>query len=445
MKKTFLTLLAVGFISSALFAQTIESIKTMLTLSQYTKAKEDLDKAMGNAKINSKAEAYILKASIYAALSMEETNKNKPAGDLLASDAYTAFNKYKEMDKSMALVSDPVYQNAAVNIYSNYYSSGYNEYSLKNYKGGFEKLQKAAEFSDFLIAQKILSFPLDTNVNILAGITAEQSGNKPEAAKYYSRLADAKIPGADFESIYRFLVGHYFTSKNYELFEKYKAIGAELYPKSEYYKYDKIDFAVGLETELDKKIKAVEEVLAKDPDNYKANQVLGEIIYDTLNSTHEGAVLPANAVDLEKIMVGAFQKAAAAKPNVELSYIYIGDHFINKASKVGDQRTAHTKAMQARTKPGTKASAEDTKKRDDLDKLYGETLEGAREPYEKAADIFAAKPSLDNKDKQQYKKVVSYLSEIYAFKKVMAKAKPAEAAKFAADEKKWNDRYDSIK
>jgi hypothetical protein len=41
----------------------------------------------------------------------------------------------------------------------------------------------------------------------------------------------------------------------------------------------------------------------------------------------------------------------------------------------------------------------------------------------------------------------SYLADIFAFKKAMAgKAKnPAEQAKWAAEEKKWNDRYDSIK
>ncbi len=445
MKKSFLTFLAVAFFAGASFAQSIETIKNMLIINQYAKAKEDLDKAMLNSKFNTKAEAYILKAAIYAGLSMDATNKGTAAGDLLVTEAYTSFNKYKEMDKSMALMSDAIYQNGPINIYSNFYSSGYSDYTAKNPKSAFEKLQKAAELSDLLIAQKLLQVPLDTNINILAGITAEQSGNKVEAAKYYNRLADAKIPGDDFESIYRFLVTYYFGIKNIELFEKYKAIGAELYPKNDFYKYDKIDFAVGLEPNLDKKVKAVEEVLAKDPDNYKANQVLGEIIYDTLNSNAKDAVLPANADELEKIMVAAFNKAAAAKPTVELSYIYIGDHFINKASKLGDMRTAHTKAMQARTKPGTKASPEDIKRRDELDKIYGDALEGAREPYEKAAAIFAPRTSLDNKDKQQYKKVASYLSEIFAYKKVVAKAKPAEAAKFAADEKKWNDRYDSIK
>ena len=40
----------------------------MMILQQYKKAKEDLDKNMGNAKFTSKPEAYLLKAAVYAGL-----------------------------------------------------------------------------------------------------------------------------------------------------------------------------------------------------------------------------------------------------------------------------------------------------------------------------------------------------------------------------------------
>ena len=62
-------------------AQTIESVKTMLTLQQYTKAKEELDKGMGNAKFNSKPEAYMLKCCVYAALAMDNANKSTATGE----------------------------------------------------------------------------------------------------------------------------------------------------------------------------------------------------------------------------------------------------------------------------------------------------------------------------------------------------------------------------
>ena len=91
-------------------------------------------------------------------------------------------------------------------------------------------------------------------------------------------------------------------------------------------------------------------------------------------------------------MKEAFEKSAKAKPETaEIPFLYMGDHFINKASKVNDRREAHSKDMKARTKPGAMSSKEDIAKRDALDKEYGETLEQAREPYEKVAAILPIK------------------------------------------------------
>jgi hypothetical protein len=236
-----------------------------------------------------------------------------------------------------------------------------------------------------------------------------------------------------------------------EGFEKYKKIGKEVFPKSDYFDFDKVDFAVGLVNTFQEKLKAIDEVLATDPTNFKANQVLGEIIYDTLNPRdEEGVILPENYNELEKKMVDAFTRSSKVKPEYEIPLLYIGDHYINKASRVDEKRNKHAQDMKARTKPGTMASKEDVAKRDALDKEYWDTMDGAREPYLAAASIFAdrvTKGELEARDKQQYKKVTSYLSEIYGLKKVMAnKAKNlADKAKWEAEEKKWNDRYESIK
>jgi hypothetical protein len=429
-------------------AQKIDEVKNLVVFNKFKEAKTEVDKGMNNPKFNTKAEAYMLKTVIYAGLSMEEANKNSAAGDQLANDADLAFKKYKEMDPSMSLINDPIYQNGPINLYSNYYTSGFNDYSGKKWQASYEKFKRAVEYSDLLIKNKLFQSPLDTNVLILAGITAENSNNKEEAVLYYSRLADNKVTGEGFESVYRYLVSHYFAKKDMASFEKYKALGRQLYPKSEYFEYDKVDFAVGLVEKFEEKVKAVEEVLVTDPDDFKANEVLGEVIFEALNPKEDTDPVPANADELEKRMVLAFNKAASVKPDYEIPYLFIGDHFINKAVKMNNKREAHQKEMQARTKPGTKSSPEDIKKRDDLDKVYGETLEEARIPYEKSCEIFAnrakASNSLEMKDKQQYKKAASYLADISAFKKVQAKGNAANQAKFATEEAKWNSVYESI-
>jgi len=445
--KTHILLLAALFSAITAIAQNYDPVKTLVMLNQIDKAKTDIDKAFGNAKYTTKPEAFILKSTIYSTLANTDAKKGTPEADQLIGDADAAFSKFKEMDPSMALLSESMYQNGAVNLYSNFYTAGYNDYSKKNWNDALTKLKKAINYSDILIKLKLLTSPLDTNVLILAGITAEAGGFKEDALNYYQKLANAKEGGEGFEGVYRYLITYSFGKKDMEAFERYKALGKEVFPNSDYFDYDKVDFAVGLANSFEEKLKAIDELLATDPDNFKANQVLGEILYDTLDPREQEVVLPANYAELEKKMINAFTRAAKARAGYEIPYLYIGDHFINKAAVVSEQRDQHAQDMKARTKPGTMASKEDIARRDALDKQYGETLEGAREPYEAAVAILAAKGELDTRDKQQYKKAASYLADIFAFKKAMAgKAKnPTEQAKWAAEEKKWNDRYDSIK
>ncbi len=418
MKKIFfsLTLLMLAFFVKA---QTYDEIKQNLMLGQAKKAKEDVDKRMSNSKFASKPEAYILKAAVYSALAGDSAIMNTPEAATLRAESEAAFKKYQEMDPSMELVKDPIYQNAPVRIYTNLFTLGYKQYEDKKLNEAFETFKKVDSYSQILSAQKLLNSTLDTNVVILAGITAESGNQKDEAAKYYARLADAKLSGGNYESIYRFLVTHYFGKKDMANFEKYKALGKELYPQSEFFTYDKTDFAVGLESDFSAKLKSLEEVLAKDPGDYKANLAVGQVIYDTLNSKVEGAVPPANAEELEKRMVAAFNAAGEAKPDEQLPYLVIGDYFVM-------------------------LKAEGLKK---TDKKYAEYLEAGRVPYEKAAAIFEKKglANLNGSDKQQYKKAAGFLEDIYNFKKEQAKGKPAEIAKFTAEAKKWGDLYSSIR
>lgn len=450
MKNSLLTFLGV-ILFSTIWGQNYDPIKTLVMLNQLEKAKTDLDKSFTNPKFTAKPEAFILKTAIYASLSVSDGKKDTPTGLQLLEDADAAFTKYKEMDPSMALATEQIYQNGIINLYSNYYSFGFTDYNAKSYEKALAKLKKAMVYSDLLIKQKVLNTTLDTNVLILAAITAETGGFKDDAATCYIKLADAKVGGEGYEGVYRYLVTYYFGKKNMEAFEKYKKLGKEVYPKSDYFDFDKVDFAVGLVNTFQEKLAAIDEVLATDATNFKANQVLGEIIYDTLNPRdEETAVLPENFNELEKKMVEAFTRSAKAKPGSEIPFLYIGDHFINKAARVNAKRDKHAQDMKARTKPGTMASKEDVAKRDALDKEYGETMDGAREPYTAAAAIFAEKTekgTLEPRDKQQYKKVCGYLSDIYGFKKAMAGKNKnlVDKAKWEVEEKKWNDRYESIK
>jgi hypothetical protein len=345
----------------------------------------------------------------------------------------------------MVLVKDIIYQNGPINLYTALFSAGYKDYESKKWAEGLIKFKRVVDLSDLLIAQKIINIAIDTNSILLAGIMGENSNNSDEAAKYYSRLADAKIGLPDYEGIYRYLVRYYFTKKDMTAFDKYKAIGAQLYPNSDFFKYDKVDFAVGLEDDFNKKLQGLRDALANDQKNAKAWELLGELIYDTLHPKKDDSPLPANADQLEKEMIDAFRKSGDADPSSELAFLYLGQHFILKSGDISEKRDDFIREMGTKYKPGQQPSKADQDKLAQMDAEYGPYLENAREPFEKAAAVFAKKTDLRATDKAQYKKVVGYLADIAAFKKTQAKGKPADQAKWAAEEKKWNDLYDTIK
>ena len=429
-------------------AQKLQPVKNLLMLQKLDKAKEDFDNAMEKGKFDTDPEAYILKTAIYAGLATSEENKGKPEGEALLKEAKTAFLKYIQMDPTLEKANDPIYQNGPIALYSNYYSEGYNEYSKQEWQKAFEHLKFAVQVSDILRGLNVIKAPIDTNVLILAGVTAEKSNNADSAVSYYSRLANAKITDQGFENVYRYLVNYAINKGDLEMFDKYKKLGAELYPKSEYFTYDKVDFAVSLAKTFALKKKAIEEILAKEPDNFKANEVLGEIIFDTLNSDVEGAVKPANAAELEKLMVQSFNKAASLKENYEVPYLFLGNHFINQAADINDVRAAHISEVNGKLKPGQKPSPADNAVSDSLAIAYGVALEKAEAPYDKVAKILGERAKANNglgiREKAQYKRAVNYLSKIYAYKKAMEKKDTALQAKYAAEQKKWDDLYDTI-
>lgn len=442
MKKTTFVLTMLMF---ALFtkAQNYDGIKNNILFGKYDDAKKDLDKGMTNPKFTAKPEAYALKATIYAALA--DDPKNAATADQLREEAYAAFTKYREMQPDGKLLEDIPYKNAPTFLHTTYFNSGYNDYKDKKWSAGLPKFEKVVALSDYMIEKKLFGAPLDTNSLILAGIMAENDGKTDVSAKYYARLADAKIQGQGFEDIYKFLVRYSFTKKDMAAFDKYKALGAQLYPESEFFKYDKTDFAVGLEETFDAKVKGLEQVLANDPSNYKSSLLLGQIIYDTLYSDKEGAVKPANAAELETKMIAAFKKASESNPNEILPNLYLGEYFINKAAALNEKKEALAAEIKKATKPGAQPSKENIAKRDALDKEFDDDYEQARVAYEKAGELFAKKSSLTGPEKQQYKNVAGYLGDIYTYKKDKAKGKPAEIAKYTEQEKKWNDLYGSIR
>lgn len=439
MKKIVALGTMLSLVAGSVFAQKYDTYKNYLLLNQFKKGKEEFDKKQSDEKFMSKPEAYILKNAIYVGNALDSTQAAQAPAYI--NEAYAAFQKYLSMEPGAALFTkEEIYKNGVLNLRWLLFNAGYKDYQNKAWADGLPKFEKVYEISNFLIAQKDLPGPIDTNTVILAGVLAENSKNTEAAVKYYKILADLKLNEASYEDVYRYLVRYYIGKKDNANFEKYRALGKELYPKSEFFDYDKVDFAVGLEENWAAKIASLEGVLATDPGNYKANAIIGELIYDTLNSRKDGAVRPDNFEELETKMVAALNKAAEVNPEkAAQNFIYLGDHYMNKA----ETQSEKIRELKRKAKPGTKPTAEDAQKLKDLQVTYDKDYDLMKDNYEKAAIIFGKKSQLDRTEQRQYKIIVGNLAQYFSTKREGAKG--ADLTKYIAEEKKWNDLDEKLK
>ncbi|MGJ7033680.1 hypothetical protein [Niabella hirudinis] len=436
MKKTtlFASILLMG---SATFAQKYDPIKGALLTNNMAEAHKLFNKESASEKFFSKPEGYIIKSYILAfdaqdSAKAADAEKNREAG-------LEAFNKYKEMDPSMKDLD--TYKNAPYQLYASYFNSGVSDINAKKYEEAYAKFKNVVDLSDLLISKKIyLPGPIDTNAVYYAGVLAETNKHMEDAVKYNTRLADLKITGNNFEQVYQSLVRYYAGKNDDANFEKYRKLGKELYPQSEFFNYNKLDFAIGGSTNFDEKVAALEKIITASPDDYKANLTLGEAIFERLNRAKEGETKPANAAELETKMLTALKKAESLNAAELQPVLLMGDHFMNKASEKEEVMRNAEKEMD---KKGAKATAADKQAYADAKKAYIAEYAVAAESFEKAADVLGKLQQLDNVQKRQYKVIAGNLAQYYFV--IGEGATGANKTKYSALEKKYDALYKSMK
>ncbi|WP_084490144.1 hypothetical protein [Niabella ginsenosidivorans] len=436
MKKLFLIGVAV-MSAAAGYAQKYDGIKAALLTNNLAEAHKAYDKESTNEKFFSKPEGYIIKTYLFAADALDsskaaDAEKNR-------EEAFAAFSKYREMDPSMKDLD--TYKNAPYQLYAAYFNSGVADINAKNYEAAYNKFKNVVDLSDVLIAKKInLPGPIDTNANYYAGILAETVKKTDEAAKYNTRLADLKVHEPKDSTIYQSLVRYYAAKNDDANFEKYKALGKELYPQSPFFSYNKLDFAIGGSSSFEEKVANLEKIVASTPDDYNANLALGEAIFEKLDRSKEGEAKPANYDELEGKMITALKKASSIKSSEIQPILLMGDHYMSKASSLEDAMRAAEKELDGK---GAKATAADKQKYADAKKAYVDEYALAAENFEKAADMLSKVNPLDNVQKRQYYIIAGNLAQYYFF--IGQDAKGADKAKYNALEKKYDSLYKSLK
>ena len=445
MKKVIL-FATVALLSTGAFAQKYEDIKGMLAVGQLDKAKQMYEKNSKNEKFFTKSEGYLVKACLLANEAVGDTTRSEASAQI-AQESYEAFQKYKEMDPSLKELEDPVYKNTPYWIYASYYNTATPAITSQDdseISKGYERLKKAVELSEFIIDNKLsanLPGPFDTSLVFYTGYMAERSKDEAGVVKYYTKLADAKINSSeDHKRIYQQLIQYYANKNDNQNFEKYNEIGKSLFPNESYFTHTILDFAMS-GGDFNERVANLEKHVNSNPEDYKANLALAEIIYDTLDSRKIGAVPPANAEELEKKMLAALNKAGSLKPDETQPFLLLGDHYLIKSEKLRDEMvTAETEV----TKKGSKATAADKQKFADVRAAYNSVYDLARDNYEKAAVIFSKISELDAQQKRTYRLIAGNLTEYYSYKIEDSKS-TADRDKYAALEKKWDTLFSKLR
>jgi hypothetical protein len=436
MKRLFLAgsvaLLSFGYVT----AQDLEAIKTQILLRQFKAAKTAIDKAVTVEKLAKKPETWAMKSGIYASLATDPTTPKEQVDGLFA-ESESAIEKYKQIDPQFALLlKDNAYSTGPVSLYSYYFKKGVEGFNEKDWNKGFKNFASSVDISDFLILTKITTIKMDTTSILYAGASAQNMKDDANAIKYFSRLANEKIAGKDYEFMYQFLSNYYMNQKDDVNFAKYVTLGKSLYPESKYFP-------------------AVEEDYANMKDPYFINMTEGEALFAKLYPKDEKDTPQGDVTEMENKMIAAFNKVAEVKADkAGLAFTNIANHYVNKGVGINKQINAvndEIKNVNRAAKPDKNGKLppvpkELLAKREALNAAYNVQTDLAIVNYEKAADAYTKKASLENIEKQAYKNSVSFLIDLNAEKKSnLAKSKPAESAKYAAQEKKWNDLYSKIK
>ena len=197
-------------------AQDLKKAKIAYTLAavkpeKLEEAKVEVDKLMTDEKTSKQAESYLLKMQIYSKIAEDDALLAKyPTADM---DAYTALKKYLEMEPNEEKLKADRFDGVN-NVYNTFFKQGVKLYKTEDWAKSFEKFKYMAAMGDLLIARKWSNSPFDTTSYLYAAATAQNAKLEPEAVQYYSKMADIKVGGKDYEGVYEYLTKYYLNHPN---------------------------------------------------------------------------------------------------------------------------------------------------------------------------------------------------------------------------------------
>jgi hypothetical protein len=414
-------------------AQDLKKAKAAYTLSgikpeTLETAKTEVDKLMADEKLIKQAESYLLKMQVYGAIANDEKLSAKyPGADVLA---LTALKKYVELEPSEEKLKADRYEGIN-NVYNNFFKTGVKHYQAQEWEKSFENFKLMAEMGDMLIERKWSTSPFDTTAYLYAAATAQNSKKDADAVKYYSRLAEIKVNGKDYEGVYEYLTKYYLNNPNDTEFNKYIGLAKEVYPANDMWK--------DIEFEYKRKNSNVDDMVKKYNDGDAAKSLSASDYFEFgnyfVNDPKVKDLDEAKKMEYNRKATNAFIKAYTLDTSNGIAAYNAG---------VTLYANFETMADSARAIKGTTADIK-TKKTAANNIAIGAS-DKSIEWLEKALASLAGKTDRSNLEKGLLKKSIDLLYNVYEYKRDMSRGiNPKDYDKYDAKLTYYNTLHDKYK
>jgi tetratricopeptide (TPR) repeat protein len=403
--RKLLFIVGLTFTVSTLFAQKVDDVKKDVSSGKYTDARAKIDQMLNDPKNASNSDVQFYKAVVYHNLA-----KQNPADTTLGTAALDAMRKYLQMEESKPegqrmLLSTLEGNKTLVDLYTNYFNKGVENFKNSNYPTAFNNFEKALDAFDILSKAKLTNSKFDTTVTLYAGYSAQNSKMYDKAAKYYDMLINNNINDTSYIGIYRFMINNNLEKKDTATAKKYLDISRQRFPA---YNDLWLDYqTLFLPADKPRRFDEYETLVKANPKNEGLAMNYAAELYSYIRSNENAMKDSALLTRAEN----AFKNLLTLDPNsisgnLLLSQLYWTEYY-SLQDKVDAIRGNFPEAVKKKKELNSQ-----------IDALFERTY-----PYlTKVSDLYAQQTNLKPQDKANYRIVLGQLVQYYQRKKQTDKA-----------------------
>jgi hypothetical protein len=284
--------------------------------------KKQLDELFAQPGFQPTPDATWAKSFIYAIAADRSGNAALRAEAIAAWRDTTRVDPKLEVFQSGDLLMTP---RLVADLYRSLAAAGYASIAAERWANAADELGVAVELADILatrpgfadlaeISNGSQAFATPLELVGAAGAASHHAQRAGEATRHFTRIADARLGGAAYEGTYQVLVANSFAAGDRAAFERYRALGKELYPASDYFAAEWRDHLLQMANSPEK-LSRLEAELAQDGESYELQLTFASSALRVLHPGGGRMQATPEALALRDRMFAAYAKAAALRPH----------------------------------------------------------------------------------------------------------------------------------